>query len=56
MLRAVWQEIFHALWGNNIDLIYDKEKWLKLQTLLDGLEQDLKILSAEALKAKYLKQ
>ena len=54
MLHAIWLEVFHALWGQNKDLIYDKKKWMELQRILDELEADLKILSTEALKAKYL--
>ena len=54
MLREIWQEVFHALWGNNAHLIYDKEKWMELQRILDELKADLKTLSTEALKTKYL--
>ena len=54
MLREIWQEVIHALLGNNVHLIYDKEKWMELQRILDELETDLKTLSTEALKAKYL--
>ena len=56
MLRAIWWEVFHALWGKNKDLIYDKEKWMDLQRQLEEVELDMQILSKPELLQKYLKR
>lgn len=34
---------FHKVWGENRDGVYDKEEWVKLQTLLNGLLVEQKI-------------
>ena len=54
MLHAIWWEVFHALWGQNKDLIYDKEKWVELQKQLEKVEQDMQTMSAQQLQEKYL--
>ncbi len=54
MLRGMWWTVFHELWGVNKEGVYDKRKWMELQRQLEELEADLKILSTEALKEKYL--
>ena len=54
MLRGIWWEVFHALWGNNKDLIYDKQKWMEFQRLLDEIEQDINILPIKVVRKKYL--
>ena len=56
MLHAIWWEVFHALWGQNQDLIYDKKKWIELQKQLEEVEQDMQTLSKPELLQKYLKQ
>ena len=54
MLRAMWWEVFHSLWGKNKELVYDKEKWMELQRQLEELEADLQLLSMADLLQKYL--
>ena len=56
MLHAIWWEVFHMLWGQNKELIYDKKKWLKLQKQLEEVEQDIQTMSAQQLQEKYLMQ
>ena len=54
MLHAIWWEVFHALWGQNKGLVYDKEKWMELQKQLEKIEQDMQTMSAQQLQEKYL--
>ena len=56
MLHEIWWEVFHALWGQNKDLIYDEKKWMELQRQLEEVEQDMQTLSRPELLQKYLKR
>ncbi len=55
MLHATWWELFHHLWGNNKDNIYDKPSWLELQVYFEKLEHAIAQGSDENLKRIYIK-